>query len=142
MEIKTDIKMRPYEALDYKMLKAWWKIHDAQPFPESIIPPSSLIVEDAKGPAAFTSVFLCNSNPVAFCHGLVTRPGMNLGDSIMINEALQDGIDILMRQSGHSVLFGTVSGKGMQRAAKRMGFQVGERIAHDVMRQIQQTTTQ
>ena len=123
MEIKTDIQIRHYRSEDYPTLRAWWQIHDAERMHETMIPPSSVIVEDAKGLAAFAAVFLCNSNFVAFCHGLVTRPGLNLGDSMIINEVLQDGIDIIMRESGHKILISSVCGKAMVRGAKRLGFQ-------------------
>lgn len=123
VETKTDIQIRHYNPKDYPTLRAWWKIHDAERLHETMIPPSSVIVEDAKGMAAFAAVYLCNSNFVAFCHGLVTRPGLNLGDSMMIHEVLQDGIDIIMREGGHKILISSVCGEAMIRGAKRLGFQ-------------------
>lgn len=134
METRCDLKMRHYEASDYPTLRGWWKYRNAERMHQNMIPPSSCIVEDANGPAAFAAVFLCNSNHVAFCHGLVTRPEMRLHDTYQVLEVLQDAIDIIMAQDNHKLLLGTVTGEGMVRGAKRMGFHVLGKPARHIAR--------
>ena len=129
METKCDIQIRHYQPEDYADLRGWWKWHGAERMHESIIPTSSCVVEDSKGPAAFAAVFLCNSNHMAFCHGLVVRPEMKAHDTFQVLEALQDGIDIIMQAGGHSVLHASVEGEAMLRGAKRLGFhQLGKQV--------------
>lgn len=140
MEIKSDIKLREYSKDDYPMLKQWWVAHGAERMHDSMIPPSSVIVEDGNGPAAFAAIYLCNSNHVAFCHGLVTRPDLHLGDTMMILEALQDGIDIIMLSSNHTLLLGTVTGPAMVRGAERIGFHVFGKPAFHIARVVKNIT--
>jgi len=104
------------------MLDAWWESHGAQPMHESMIPVSSCLVLSDGDPVAFGAVFPCNSNHVAFFHGMVTRPCLSMQDAREALLALQDGLDIIMRSSGHTLLLGTVQQGAMVRGAKMMGF--------------------
>lgn len=122
MAIKADITLRHYQPSDYPLLESWWEIHGAEPMHESMIPVSTCIVELDGEPAASGSVFPCNNNHVAFFHGMVTRPGLSMQQSSECLMALQDGIDIIMRSSGHTLLLGTVTQGAMVRGAKMMGF--------------------
>ena len=140
MEIRTDIRIREYEPEDYPVLKDWWQRHDAERLHEDMIPKSSVIVEDKNGPAGFAGLLLSNCNQVAFCLGLVVRPGLNVSESQAIHETLQDGMDIIMRSGGHTVLLGTVTGKGMARGAQRMGFLVMSKPAFHIARIVKPET--
>ena len=104
------------------MLLGWWRAHEGEPMPESMVPPSSCIVMMFGEPVAFGAVFLCNSNHVAFFHGMVTCPRLTMRDAAAALHALQDGIDCIMRTSGHTLLLGTVREGALVRGARWMGF--------------------
>lgn len=116
------ITIRHYQPDDYPLLESWWEDHGAEPMHESMIPPSTCIVLLDGEPAASGSVFPCNSNHVAFFHGMVTRPGLSMQQARECLMALQDGLDIIMRAGGHTLLLGTVTQGAMVRGAKMMGF--------------------
>jgi hypothetical protein len=122
MVTTPDITIRHYRPEDYPLLESWWESHGAEPMHKSMIPVSTCIVELGGEPAASGSVFPCNNNHVAFFHGMVTRPGLSMQDARECLMALQDGIDIIMRSSGHTLLLGTVTQGAMVRGAKMMGF--------------------
>jgi len=122
METKANITTRHYELSDYPLLESWWESHGAEPMHASMIPPSSCLVMLDDQPSAFGAVFLCNSNHVAFFHGMVTRPGLSMQEARECLLVLQDGLDIIMRSGGHTLLLGTVQQGAMVRGAKMMGF--------------------
>ena len=121
MEIEPT-SIRHYEPSDYPMLLGWWREHGGEPMHESMIPPSSCIVIMFGEPVAFGAVFLCNSNHVAFFHGMVTCPRLTLRDAKEALHALQGGIDCIMRTGGHTLLLGTVPAGAMIKGAKWLGF--------------------
>lgn len=104
------------------MLVAWWAGHGAEALPVEMVPASTCIVTMDGEPVASGSVFPCNNNFVAFFHGMVTRPGLSMKDARGALLALQDGIDIIMRTGGHTLLLGTVPQGAMLRGARMMGF--------------------
>lgn len=123
METKSDrFTIRHYEPSDYPTLEDWWNGHGSEALPEWVIPASTCIVMMDGEPVASGSVFPCNNNHVAFFHGMVTRPGLSMMDARLALFALQDGLDIIMRSGGHTLLLGTVSPGAMLRGAKMMGF--------------------
>lgn len=122
MVTTPEITIRHYEASDYAMLESWWEDHDAEPMHQTMIPISSCVVMADGEPVAFGAVFPCNSNHVAFFHGMVTKPGLLMAESRKFLVALQDGLDIIMRLSGHTLLLGTVTQGAMVRGARMMGF--------------------
>jgi len=122
MATTANITTRHYEPSDYPLLESWWESHGAEPMHESMIPPSSCLVMLDDQPSAFGAVFLCNSNHVAFFHGMVTRPGLSMQEARECLLVLQDGLDIIMRSGGHTLLLGTVTQGAMVRGAKMMGF--------------------
>lgn len=123
METRSDrFTIRHYEPEDYPTLKSWWDAHCSDAMLEEMIPVSTCIVLMDGEPVASGSVFPCNNNGVAFFHGLVTRPGLGMMDARLALFALQDGLDIIMRTGGHTLLIGTVTPGGLLRGAVRMGF--------------------
>ncbi|GAA5120696.1 hypothetical protein JIN84_05905 [Luteolibacter yonseiensis] len=123
METRADrFTIRHYEPADYPMLEEWWEGHGAPPMHEDMIPVSTCVVMMDGEPVASGSVFPCNNNFVAFFHGMVTRPGLGMREARLALEALQDGLDIIMRTGGHTLLLGTVPEGAMLRGAKIMGF--------------------
>lgn len=136
MEIPEEITLRHYKPEDYPMLLEWWETHGADQMPQSMIPPSTCIVMLNGEPAASGSVFLCNSNHVAFFHGMVTRPGLQMATAKRVLLALQDGLDIIMKSSGHTLLLGTVQTGPLARGAKMMGFSILSKPMHSVARVI------
>jgi hypothetical protein len=125
METTSDaLTLRHYRGDDYPMLLEWWEQHEAPAMHESMVPESTCVVLLNGEPAACGSIFPCNNNHVAFFHGMVTRPGLNMREAKAVISALQDGIDIMMRSSGHTLLLGTVPDGAMMRGARMMGFTV------------------
>jgi len=123
METRADrFTIRHYEPADYPMLEAWWEGHGAAAMHEEMVPASTCVVMMDGEPVASGSVFPCNNNFVAFFHGMVTRPGLCLKDARGALLALQDGLDIIMRAGGHTLLLGTVPEGAMLRGAMIMGF--------------------
>lgn len=122
MATTADTSIRHYMPEDYPMLEAWWDSHGVEPMDATMIPPSSCIVVRAFRCVAFGAVFLCNSNHVAFFHGMVTAPGLTMAQSAHALRALQAGIDAIMRSGGHTLLLGTVAPGALVRGAKMMGF--------------------
>lgn len=114
--------VRHYEKEDYEMLRSWWEWHGAEPLHPGMIPESSCVVLLDGDPAAFGSVFPCNNNFVAFFHGMVARPGLHFRESRASLLALQEGLDIICRNGGHTLLLGTVPSGAMMRGAQMMGF--------------------
>jgi hypothetical protein len=114
--------IRHYEPGDYPMLLGWWNAHGGAPMDQTMIPPSSCVVVMFGEPVAFGAVFLCNSNHVAFFHGMVTCPRLTLRDAKEALHALQGGLDIIMRNGGHTLLLGTVPAGAMMKGARWMGF--------------------
>lgn len=134
METKAETTIRHYEPSDYPMIQGWWAVHSAEPLHPGIIPGSSCVVEMDGEPAAFGSVFPCNNNPVAFFHGMVTRPGLTMRQARKALMALQEGIDIICRNGGHTLLLGTVPAGAMMRGARMMGFDPMGDVVHPVGR--------
>lgn len=143
METKADrFTIRHYESDDYPELYSWWESHGADPMPAEMIPVSTCIVEMDGEPVASGSIFPCNNNAVAFFHGLVTRPGLGMMDSRLALHALQDGIDIIMRSGGHTLLVGTVHGDAMLRGARMIGFSAMGGLVQGVGRVVEPQTEQ
>jgi hypothetical protein len=136
------LTIRHYEPSDYPLLESWWQSHGGEPLPESMIPPSSCLVMLDGEPSAFGAVFLCNSNHVGFMHGMCTRPGLSMSEAKSALRALQDGIDIIMRSSGHCLLLGTVGSPAMIKGAKWMGFEVGTKQFVQVNRLVRPLPTE
>lgn len=121
METKL-FTVRHYEPGDYPTLLGWWQAHGGDALPESMVPASTCVVLMEGDPVASGSIFPCNCNHVAFFHGLVTRPGLTLRQTLEVQHALQAGLDCIMRAGGHTLLLGTVPAGGMLRGAKMAGF--------------------
>jgi hypothetical protein len=124
METLETIRIRHYEATDYLDILSWWEARNAVPMPPVMIPASSCVACDEDGrPAAFIAIFLCNSNHVAFAHGLVMRPGLSMRQAKELFRHLEEGIAAIMRAGGHTHLIGTVENRaGTLRAARILGF--------------------
>jgi len=138
--METICEVRHYEADDYATIKKWWIDHGADPMPKGMIPQSSVVITIEGEPAGFGSVFLCNSNHVGFFHGMVTRPGLRLGEAFAVLAAMQDGIDVIRQSGGHTHLLGTVRGDAMIRGAKKMGFSVSSGTLNQVERLVKPST--
>lgn len=134
MATTSDIAIRHYDPADYPLLESWWEAHGAEPLHESMVPSSTCIVEMGGWPVASGSIFGCNCNHVAFLHGLVTRPGLSIGKAGEALRALMDGIDMMMRASGHTLLLGTVQPGGLARGSRMMGFAFAGDLVQPVAR--------
>lgn len=136
MVTTSSLTIRHYEPVDYAILHGWWEKHGAEPMHESMIPKSSIIVERDGDPQAFVALFPCNNNHVAFCHGLVARPGMCLGDTLEVLKVLNRGIDIMAMSGGHTLIIATVANDRLRKGAEMIGFEATGEYVQTVARTV------
>lgn len=114
--------IRATNAADYATAKGWWDEHGAEAWPESVLPPDGVMVEMDGEPVCAGWLFLVERHHVAFFHGLVTKPGLSMRVAAEALRHLNEGLDIVMRRAGRTLILGTVPQGGMLAHAKKLGF--------------------
>lgn len=130
METPVDaagFSIRSYSPQDYPMLVSWWEEHGTEPYPESILPPSGVIVERLGQPCAAGFLMLVEQANLAFFHGLVTAPRQGMKAAFGALTHLLEGLDIIMRETGRTLMLGSVPDGAMAAYAEKLGFRLLER---------------
>lgn len=114
--------IRPVTPGDYPTMKAWWEARGMEPWPESALPPDGVVVEKDGEPVCAGWLFLVERHHVAFFHGLVSRPRLGMSEAAAALRHLNEGLDIIMRRAGRTLMLGTVPPGAMLVHAKKLGF--------------------
>jgi hypothetical protein len=118
------LAIRAYTKADFSTLREWWDGHGASVYPETILPPSGVIVERDGKPVAAGFLMLIEQTNLAFFHGMVTKPGMGRRDAWAALQELVAGLDIIMQETGRTLMLGNVPEGAMTIFAKKLGFEV------------------
>lgn len=132
--MKRVFQIRSYEPADYSTIAPWWEARGAEAWPESLIPPHGIVVEMDGRPVASGWLFLVEGMHVAFFHGMVTRPMLGVSLARQALQHLFEGLDIIMRNSGRTIILGTVEPGAMIHHAKKLGWGVLGRPVQSVVK--------
>lgn len=72
---------REYTAADLPTLREWWKAHGEGEFPEKLLPPLGVVVENNGSPIAALFLFMAVSVGVCFAEFPVSKPGLSMRES-------------------------------------------------------------
>jgi hypothetical protein len=116
---------------DYQLVAEWRKAHGAE-FPETLLPPSGVIVERDGEPVAAAWMYMAVGIGVAFLDFISTAPGMTPGQS---SEAIGHALAVLKRiakDNNYGVLIGYTF-PAIARCAEAHGFStVADRVVQVV----------